>query len=209
MAEFIATIIVGLATGFVASYLFWRYLYHREPSLTLSTAVVKRRSVFDTSKFIYQIGLINTAKRPVINLRYFARLVRVHRVGNHKRPIGREVPLSRDFAFILGPVNRMEPRDYHLVTLRIDDGQFAEKLSKDFPKRVASGSQFALEDLLDLHDYLRFQVMCTDAESNVTKVFERRYTRANVVEGEFVPGSLVVVRTSGGQTEPVVGNAEA
>jgi len=198
MAEFIATIIVGIGTGFLASYLFWRYLYHREPSLTISTAIAKRRSVFDTSKLIYQIGLVNTAKRPAINLRYFARLVTIRRSEHHKRPIGREVPLSRNFAFILGPVDRTKPRDYHLITLRIDDGQFVDSLSKDLPKRVASGGQFALEDLLDLHDYLRFQVMCTDAESNVAKVFERRYTRANVVEGEFVPGSVAIVRTSGG-----------
>ena len=197
--ELLLSIVIGVVTGVIASWLFWHVLYYGfAPKIAFSGAISKRDARARGCGFEYCIKMYNVRKRTAVDARLTA-YVTIPGLSSAGTDDVYYVPLGTKRIMEMVPKSR-PGRNAHLVILNLDKERFTEIFSRIyFPEQVrflAKERRLSLEDVLGVKDgsHLRLLVKVTDSVSGDTRVHRSKdYELEDIVYGYFKKKSLSVV----------------
>jgi hypothetical protein len=193
--EYFISIVCGVLTGIISSFLVWWYLYcHLSPKIEFSKKIIKRPSESRGCKFSYQFRLQNSRSRNAFNVQLEAQVVFPNFPTAGIRNLY-PVPLDSDSWVYLPPGNDGRKG----VFLELDDDKFREIfLTKKFfnkdMKKIASDGELSLEDVLSAtrNSYVRIRAIATHSTSTAVNVFSVQYELKDITESKFKKHSLEV-----------------
>jgi len=197
--EFILTIVIGVVTGVIASWLFWFLLYYGlAPKIAFSREISKRASKTRGCGYEYSIKLYNIRKRSAVDAQLSA-YVTIPGISSPVTDDVYYVPLGTNR--IMEMIPKSKPgRNAHLVILNLDKERFIKIFNRpyfpDSVRSLAGEGKLSLEDVLRIRDgsFFRLLVKLNDSVSGAVKVCRSKdYVLDDIVFGKFKIKALSVV----------------
>ena len=197
--ELLLSVVIGVVTGVIASWLFWNVLYYGfAPKIEFSEAISKREAPARGCGFEYCIKMYNVRRRIAVDARLTA-YVTIPGLSSAATDDVYYLPLGTKRIMEMIPKSR-PGRNAHLVILNLDKERFTEIFSRVyFPERVrllAGERRLCLEDVLGVKEgsHLRLLVKVTDSVSGATLVHQSKdYELKDIIYGNFKKKSLSIV----------------
>ena len=199
----ILSIVTGLISGFLSTFIFWKFTLRNKPKIRIADCVAKVPHSSDPTKYTYKIKCCNMKKTRAMEIRAYIRLVKERRTSNgiESRKY-RTIPLGRDFIFSLAPYseNKEELADCFNWNLRLNDEEFLKKLRdlrlvrasiKNFDEKKRE-KRVQLEDLLNHYDYLRINIFAKEEKGGIGDTFIKDFKIGDIKEGDYKPKSLEI-----------------
>lgn len=197
--ELILSIVIGVTTGVIASWLFWFLLYYGlAPKIAFSHEISKRASKARGCGYEYSIKLYNIRKRSAVDVQLTAYVT----IPGLSSPVTDDVyyvPLGTNR--IMEMIPKSKPgRNANLVILNLDKERFIKIFNRpyfpDSVRSLAAEGKLSLEDVLRIRDgsYFRLLVKLNDSISGAVKVCRSKdYILNDIVFGKFKKKALSVV----------------
>jgi len=199
MYLFLISILAGIVSGLLATWIFWYILYYvLSPKIEFSPSISKTKSESRGCGFQYRVKLHNSRKRIAVDAKLQAFVLIP----------GLTIKRTDDIFYIpLGTSRIMEilPKSYSgnvrkIIHLNLDKDHFTKIFQRNnFPdsiRTLAFEKKISLEDILSLDEeaYIKFVIKVADSVSGATKVFSsKKYFKRDVIYGYFKKDSLDVV----------------
>lgn len=161
------TVLIGVASSFVASCLFLFLLYYIRPKIEIAENIAKDVDVNGSS--FYVIKVINRARRAAVDVRAELRLMTYKNVDN-------------GHVFVTHRIKLTQPEIFSISRYK--------KGKKGFGYRFSTYEDLSEKWPNDSSSYLSFKIYAKDSLTGFGKVFSRQFRtkNKNIVAGKFSSG---------------------